>query len=889
MGGSTLALAHKGTHPFRANGYSHTTQPRLSNLRSSLVLRIPLAPVRSSLASGYLPTLMDISTLKQERDFSSTNVGSDYEDGVVELSDNLTVIDSFSLRDRASGLFNDNRLHTVPSSQMVSISANGSTPGASIVWVSQPSGAINRTAGSPGILRAFDSSVSKELWNSNLNTARDYVGLWASLCPPTIANGRVYLATFSNVLDVYGLLGSSTSASGLLSGAGDGSTGAVDLATEGRSDWIHWDNSGLRRKRGGNQLHDYSVISGGTATAYTDDQRPVSWTDGASTPVAANDRSGHAVSGMGNGFLLAAPADTNIRKLVVHAGGWSSGGTLTAHLSDRSAADFVDVTPQTDGAYDRNYVLMYSAASEGQILTVAWQMHSGSGAVSLSAASLDVLGASKTQLQGAMQSPKAVTATNVQASMGTPQSAIIDHPFSTALQATVTGAGNSPVSGVTVTFVAPGGVPPLNASYFSMALSDPDVSVTNSAGAFTNDEGGGGESFVTTVGAGLGPNGLPVLNATGQSILHDFNPSTGELEWWSTKDPNISVLNNSAYPPTIALPFSDNNMYTDTTVLGQNGDDSNAFLTATFTGTFALSAPGPITFSECSNDDSLVYISGGNFGAKGTLVVDNGGIHDALCTGANVNTNLLNDVPAGTYTITVFYDDRHMTGATFYLNLILPSTSTGSFNGGPTGTAITNSAGVATAPTFTANGQPGSYTVTGVIAGVSNVASFSLMNNLSQPEGALVGLGDSLGSGANLTAEGSVDWIHWGDATLNRKIGVTPQLSNYSIVGGGSVAVYANDPRPISWTDGTPTANITNDTNGVYISALAQGFSLTAPADPTTRNLTVHVGGWNSCGLSQRAYRMDRRQILRMSRHLQAINMIAITIWHTAPEQPDSS
>ena len=39
---------------------------------------------------------------------------------------------------------------------------------------------------------------------SNLN--RDDVGNYAKFCPPTVVNGKVYQATFSNQLAVYGLL-----------------------------------------------------------------------------------------------------------------------------------------------------------------------------------------------------------------------------------------------------------------------------------------------------------------------------------------------------------------------------------------------------------------------------------------------------------------------------------------------------------------------------------------------------------------------------------------------------------------------------------------------------------------------------------------------------------
>jgi hypothetical protein len=101
---------------------------------------------------------------------------------------------------------------------------------------------------------------------------------------------------------------------------------------------------------------------------------------------------------------------------------------------------------------------------------------------------------------------------------------------------------------------------------------------------------------------------------------------------------------------------------------------------------------------------------------------------------------------------------------------------------------------------------------------------------------------------ANLTTEGTADWVHWGDGALNRKSGVIAQLSTYSVVGSGAVNTYGNDPRGISWSDGAPTATVTADTKGVYIAGTGKGFSFTAPASTTTQVLTVHVGGYNSGG-----------------------------------------
>jgi hypothetical protein len=90
----------------------------------------------------------------------------------------------------------------------MSLSANGSTPGTGIVWAS--TGVADENHGVVGgVLRAFDANnVTTELWDSQMNDSRDDSGMWAKYSPPTVANGKVYLASFSDVVNVYGLLNS---------------------------------------------------------------------------------------------------------------------------------------------------------------------------------------------------------------------------------------------------------------------------------------------------------------------------------------------------------------------------------------------------------------------------------------------------------------------------------------------------------------------------------------------------------------------------------------------------------------------------------------------------------------------------------------------------------
>ncbi len=89
---------------------------------------------------------------------------------------------------------------------MLAVSSNGSQHGTGILWASHGvSGNANHEV-VPGELQAFDATdVTHELWNSNWNSKRDSIGKFAKFVFPTIANGKVYMATFSNKLNVYGL------------------------------------------------------------------------------------------------------------------------------------------------------------------------------------------------------------------------------------------------------------------------------------------------------------------------------------------------------------------------------------------------------------------------------------------------------------------------------------------------------------------------------------------------------------------------------------------------------------------------------------------------------------------------------------------------------------
>jgi len=85
-----------------------------------------------------------------------------------------------------------------------SVSSNGSMTGSGILWVTHYTGP---GGGTMHAVKADD--VTQELWNSDMNVT-DLLGHYAKMSAPTIANGKVYAPTFSNSLNVYGLLSSNT-------------------------------------------------------------------------------------------------------------------------------------------------------------------------------------------------------------------------------------------------------------------------------------------------------------------------------------------------------------------------------------------------------------------------------------------------------------------------------------------------------------------------------------------------------------------------------------------------------------------------------------------------------------------------------------------------------
>ena len=110
-------------------------------------------------------------------------------------------------------------LNSVPYGRIgMTISADGVQDGSGVLW--ETTG--DYFNGTPGTLHAYDASnLANELWNSDMNPARDQMSPITKFVAPTVANGKVYVAGNDNEVTVYGLF----------SGSAGGTANAPSIAT----------------------------------------------------------------------------------------------------------------------------------------------------------------------------------------------------------------------------------------------------------------------------------------------------------------------------------------------------------------------------------------------------------------------------------------------------------------------------------------------------------------------------------------------------------------------------------------------------------------------------------------------------------------------------------
>jgi fibronectin type 3 domain-containing protein len=492
------------------------------------------------------------------------------------------------------------------------------------------------------------------------------------------------------------------------------------------------------------------------------------------------------LGGVGVGFQFTAPADLTTRTLTVYVGGFDSTGQLTATLSDGAAPPYVSPSLGTSGQFNGTYQLTYSAAGAGRTLTVQWKQLTGAGNVTLQGAAL--AGGGHRPAGGADQRRG--------------QRWHVVHQCEHHVDR------RSAARPATPSIARP---PPARRA---SAIGTP------TAATFSDTTATPGTTYYY---------GVTATNAAGTSALSAQNSGFAAA-------PPAVPTNVAASDGTSATSVN----ITWTAVTGAN---SYTVYRSTSAGTqgSAIGTPTAATFSDTTATPGTTYYYGvtatGTGGTSALSVQDAGYRIGPPAVPTNVAAT------DGTSATSVTITWTAVSGATSYT--VYRSTTAGT-----QGSAI----GTPTATTFTdSTATPGTTYYYGVTAtGTGGTSALSAQDAGfaagSGGGGGLVGAVLPVASPVNLTAVGTSDWGQWASPSLfNHKSTGGGQISTYTAIGSPWVSGYGNDPRTLTWTDGTPTAT-GSSTQGVYLGGVGVGFQFTAPADLTTRTLTVYVGGFDSTG-----------------------------------------
>jgi len=326
------------------------------------------------------------------------------------------------------------------------------------------------------------------------------------------------------------------------------------------------------------------------------------------------------------------------------------------------------------------------------------------------------------------------TPASIAATAGATQSATVNTAFAAPLQATVKDSLNNPVSGVTVTFTAPG------SGASGTFVGGVNTATTNASGVatsavFTANTVAGGPYTITASVSGVStPANFSLTNLAGgaSSITATVGtPQSATINTAFATQLQATVrdsFNNPVSGVTVTF-MAPGNGASGTFAGGVNTTTTNASGVATAAGFTANGATGSYTVAaSASGVATMANFSLTNVSAPPASIAAAAGTPQS----ATVNTAFT------TAFQTTVKDASNNPVSGITVTFTAPASgASGTFAGG-VNTATTNSLGVATSAVFTANATAGSYTLTASVSGVATPANFSLTN--------------LAGSAANITA-----------------------------------------------------------------------------------------------------------------------------------------
>ncbi len=421
-------------------------------------------------------------------------------------------------------------------------------------------------------------------------------------------------------------------------------------------------------------------------------------------------------------------------------------------------------------------------------------------------------------------------------SAGTPQSVAINTAFATPLQVTVKNTSNNPVSGVTITFTAPS---------------------SGASGAF----GGSTTATATTNSSGVAT--APTLTAN--TIVGSYSTTasavgaiaSASFSLTNTPGPPASIVATAGTPQsaTVGTGFATNLQATVKDSSGNLVSGATVTFTAPSSGASGLFG-GSTTATASTNSNGVATapsltasttvgaysvtasVSGVATAASFSLTNNAGSPASITATAGTAQTANISTTFATALQATVKDSGGNLvSGAT--VTFTAPSSgASATFGGSTTAAVTTNSSGIATAPTLTANTSVGSYTVTVSVSGVTTSASFSLTNHIGAP--------------ASITASAGTPQSAMISAAFGTALQATVKDSGGNLVSGATVTFTSPSGGASATFSGSTTATATTNSSGIAISptptanATAGSYAVTASVSGVSPSasfsLTNNVG-----------------------------------------------
>ena len=408
-------------------------------------------------------------------------------------------------------------------------------------------------------------------------------------------SGYEYEAIFTNTVGTAATTAAtltvSQPSSGSLSGSYSAASASYNLTALGTLDWAHWGRGGNLSNfdhdaAGGSQISNVTKVGSGSYGGWTYSGRDVSWTNGTPTASDSGD-DGYiwANNAIGAGFSFTVPASTTSQTLYIYLGGASSGGTLTATLSDSSASPYTATMSGTSN-YQDVVAITYNAASAGQKLTINWVK---SQTIGSAGGSVDLIAA---WLTGPVQASKPTITTNPQSQSVTSGASV---SFTAAATGTPTptvqwqvntnnGSGYSNIAGATSTTLSLGSVTVGETGYEYEAV------FSNTAGTATTSP-----ATLTVTAAAVAP--TITTNPQSQSVTSGASVSftaaatgtpTPTVQW------EVSTNNGGTFAPISGATSTTFSL--GIAVIGESGYEYAAVFTNT-AGT-ATTSPATLTVTQ---------------------------------------------------------------------------------------------------------------------------------------------------------------------------------------------------------------------------------------------------------------------------------------------------